>query len=943
MKTNSTLNNALVSIFAAASLCFAACSDDAFDSPADSTIKEQASNQNAISGNETEPTTDQMSVTVNFELPTASIGSFDGNSTGAALLKRLPLACATIDSNTQFVLLKGSEMPAAGDNMWKAIYQVYKKGGYVGIETPTQANLKAFNAAMANASVEQTTEELQQQFKLTRSQAIRSARQSDFIDVQNTRIQNIEAMSHRACATEDANATMAEMIIFGHGGYFMQEPLETENTILQYSEYEDGNKTKPESFDVTCERNGFYTGQLADGAATWLNEMNAERQQKSKAGNNSRRAGAQDYIDADLIGERFTFNGRVDYRSPNNSYRVRYNRVVMNIRSCGVHNITTKKDYYYIKQDVTLSMGNQAGWTIYECSDIDAKSGGEKTWLVASNRGEWNHYYGAFLSKYTTSMNLTGKGNIHLEAATPSTDNYTETTSISVGSSFEKSEELGLSWGGELGMEGPKGNVGGSWSRGATEGSSFEMGHGTEKKELSIVKRTCGNTVSWDYKGALPTAYTKTSGNIFKTHYDYCHTKTPDILCNDADLNNEVCWSVTNPSGQYKLDITSYPETASLLKVKGEEKTKYEYTTANGENNVSFTLREPNRASQSWRMNILIDEWENGKNPDARGLIEDDLTKHFSDVYVPQLHIFDKTSLSLDVIRSFIQGSKQVFDKNIRALESIATERGVKQYTIIWTCDDVDVKLQDTYTVTVCPKATEANSSYVGWIYGSNGYLYPSVGYAEGHGQKAIGILAYYNDGSDFGNAATEKASGAGHGLVIALHNASTSNARINRDKAEICTPASGTGYTQYVDKNTGMAAALTDFDGLAKTKHLLAHDVAAAWQATNYGVAAPSNTTGWFIPATGQWLAIFCSPGLGGAKMPDANGAFYQKFNVNPATQINKALREQGGSDLRNKTWTSSAYWATTGIYFNNDDNNPNFTWYNWQTYCFVRPVLAF
>ncbi len=113
------------------------------------------------------------------------------------------------------------------------------------------------------------------------------------------------------------------------------------------------------------------------------------------------------------------------------------------------------------------------------------------------------------------------------------------------------------------------------------------------------------------------------------------------------------------------------------------------------------------------------------------------------------------------------------------------------------------------------------------------------------------------------------------------------------------------------------MAAALNDFDGLAKTKHLLANDATAAWQVTNYSVAAPDNTTGWFIPATGQWLAIFCSPGLGGAKMPDANGAFYQKFNVNPATQINKAMREQGGSDLRDRTWTSSAYWATTGIYF--------------------------
>ncbi len=342
-------------------------------------------------------------------------------------------------------------------------------------------------------------------------------------------------------------------------------------------------------------------------------------------------------------------------------------------------------------------------------------------------------------------------------------------------------------------------------------------------------------------------------------------------------------------------------------------------------------------------MNILIDEWENGKNADAREKIEDDMTKHFSDVYVPKLHIFDKTSQSLDVIRTFIQNSKQVFDKNIRALESIATERGVKQYTIVWTCDNKDVKLQDSYTVTICPKATEANSSYVGWIYGSDGKLYPSVSNAEGHGQKAIGILAYYNDGSDFGDAATEKASGAGHGLVIALTNASNMNARVNRDNSEVFVPASGTAYTQYVDHNTGMAAALKDFDGLAKTKQMLARDITAAWQSELYNVATPSNTTGWFIPSTGQWLAIFCSPGLGGAKMPDESCAFDTKFNVNPATQINKALRENGGKELWVRTWTSSANCAKTGVFFKTDDSNQNFTSSSWGTYCYVRPVFAF
>jgi hypothetical protein len=942
MKTKSFFNRSLVSMLTAGTVCFAACTDDNLDSLTESTaIGENTTDHTIQQQDEVEPTIDLMSVKVKHSLPTAAIGTFDSNSTGAALLNRLSKVSGSINDDTRFVLLKGSEMPATGDTeTWKSIYRVYKQGGFIGVETPTTADLNEFSTAMIEAGIKVNAEELQQQFSLTEAQATESARQSGFIDVMNNRIHNIEAVSGAAI---DADAEVAEMIIFGQGGYFLSEPLETEKTALQYSEDQDGNRTEPEAVNVTCERNEYRSGLEADGAAQWFNEMLGERQDKSVA-NGMTRGGVQDYIDADELGERFTYRGTIDYRHWNNSLRHRTERVVMNIRTCGVHNVNTNKDYYYVKQDVTLSMGNQAGWKVYLCEGFDNnKTDGMHKWWEAYNFGDYDCYYGAMLSRYYTSMNLTGKGDIHLEAATPATDNYTVSTSISVGSSSETTEELGISWGSELGLDGPKASLGGSWSRGTTKGSSFEMGHSTEKKQLSVAKRTSGTKAEWEYKGQLPTCYS--NGSYF------CHTTTPDILKYDADLNNEACWSVANPSGQYKLDIDSYPETAVMLlslKNSGHNNPcwKYEYTGTNSGNNASFTLREPSRARQSWRMNIIIDEWENGRQSGAVGEMEDYLHDHFSDVYTPKLIVFDKTKESLDVISSFIKCTKQVFDKNYSVMEDLARNNGVKQYTILWTCDTEGVTLQDSYTVYQFPKATAANSSYVGWIYGSNGHLYPNVNVAQAHGQTALGILAYMNDGSEFGNAATEKASGAGHGLVIALRDAMSANdtdARISLENTQMFPIASGTGYTQYVNKETGMAAALKDFDGLAKTKHLSQQGSEATQQLANYSPAAPANTTGWFIPATGQWIAIFCTPGLGEANMPEPSGDFFQKFNITPTTKISEKLREQGGERLENKIWTSSAYNGTTGIYFDNNEDVKNFSWWNWKLYAWVRPVFAF
>ena len=51
-----------------------------------------------------DPTTDQMEVNVTADLLTAAISVFDDNSMASALMKRIPVSIADVNSDTKFVL-----------------------------------------------------------------------------------------------------------------------------------------------------------------------------------------------------------------------------------------------------------------------------------------------------------------------------------------------------------------------------------------------------------------------------------------------------------------------------------------------------------------------------------------------------------------------------------------------------------------------------------------------------------------------------------------------------------------------------------------------------------------------------------------------------------------------------------------------------------------------
>ncbi len=180
-------------------------------------------------------------------------------------------------------------------------------------------------------------------------------------------------------------------------------------------------------------------------------------------------------------------------------------------------------------------------------------------------------------------------------------------------------------------------------------------------------------------------------------------------------------------------------------------------------------------------------------------------------------------------------------------------------------------------------------SPQVGDIYYSDGTFSSTLDASK----TPIGIIAYVGN-----DEYTEKGNGGGHGLVLALKNASSSTLRwASSDKQEvdlnmtkITTGAQITTYNNvsgYTNTNTIKAAGIAD-------------DYPAAYAAANYTPAAPAGTTGWFLPSAGQWYKILKN--LGGVT---TNAMFWYIENMgNPET-----VRNTLNSKFSTKSLTTDSY----------------------------------
>ena len=812
-------------------------------------------------------TDDQLSVMVTADLPTAVLRPFDEGTTGAALVKRLSTVTNEFTPDTRMVLVPGSMFDGATDmtdDELDAIVQLGMDGGYLAIERPTAQQVFNFAVLYVAKLLEAQQLQYQEIFGLDEVAAARTASNSQMTQRIQERLSNIKKMAKTRADDTDLNAVQAEMIIFGPTDYFMQQTFEEEATVLASETDSEGNATENTTKTVNLKRTAALTGELANAAAAWLNDV-AKSPQPSASRRAMTRANTSGATDELMErAETFTFNGTLYFSDWQNTTQSRSDRLSIKVRSRSVYNKEDNKDYYYLNENVHLSLGAKDG-----CLQVyypKAKS----SWTRASGDGAYNRWYGAFLSQYKTSMNLKGNGTVSLESSAP-----------------------------------------------AAEAQPVEG--------LQMTKDTDGNRVTWTYDGTLPKVYVTSA---------YCHDIVPAVQVGDADLNHDISWSVANPSGSFTVEVTSAPKLSALMiQSDGTQTPPHKYVDRSDNQTYTHELLEPYRVLQTWRMSIANVEYD--ENIAQHGSVEDlenALKADFPDHYVPEFQLPDNSETSLGSITGVITNSKSVFGQQSKHLDDIAKRFGMKKFEIVWSREGSDqIKSSQAFVYYVCPKAIEATTTHLGWIYGSDGYLYPSADYARGHDAIPLGFVAYLNDGSDFGDRATEKASGAGHGLVLLLKQTSTYALKIN-------------SYTSAIFNSTignSMANAKNDFDGLAKTNHLKERGSKAAASLSPLG-DTPEGCTDWFIPSTGQWLAMLCKPGLGGAEIP-AGGELNTHFNIYGGARISATARANGGSSLMVRIWTSSGFNGNTGIYLVNSTDAPRFSWYNWSQDAWVRPAFAF
>ncbi len=149
--------------------------------------------------------------------------------------------------------------------------------------------------------------------------------------------------------------------------------------------------------------------------------------------------------------------------------------------------------------------------------------------------------------------------------------------------------------------------------------------------------------------------------------------------------------------------------------------------------------------------------------------------------------------------------------------------------------------------------------------------------------EKIVGIVVFVHDYKEnmtaddirIADAITEKASGFGHGLVMALKNVTETNGNQVQKGFKWC--SSSAISQQCTDGYITKPNQTLDspyFSGLENTNSIISkagyeNDSAAA-KAKNYtydGIAvSTSSTTGWFLPSIGQWMYTISIDGFGNA-----------------------------------------------------------------------------
>ena len=241
-------------------------------------------------------------------------------------------------------------------------------------------------------------------------------------------------------------------------------------------------------------------------------------------------------------------------------------------------------------------------------------------------------------------------------------------------------------------------------------------------------------------------------------------------------------------------------------------------------------------------------------------------------------------------------------------------------------------------------RAENATKNDLGKCYADDGILYESRKQAQEYGHTPLGIVVYVNYGTEWGKEVTESDHNGGHGLVMAYKEKSKSSYSLWETPNE---PYSEDNYysgylgSYFID-------ARNDINGYDKTQALEFAGVEAAGRALNDWPEAPSESSGWFIPTTGQWLAAL-NYGLGNSAAPYDYDLWTGSLPGSPVKTINNYTNRDNATTLGGHYWTSSAQGASAskGVFiYTNSSYTATFksaSSLSSDNNVYLRPFLAF
>ncbi len=621
-----------------------------------------------------DPNVDQLQTKVTANVPTAVLSTFDDNSMGAALVRRLPNTTNSIQGDTKMVLIKGEDILSRPLTEWIEAARIYLKGGYIAVEKPHNAHLVEVAKQLSNRLEQATHDVLTESGHITITPPEQVSSNSINIDAERmgARIVNIATIAgSRANASSEA---VAEMVVFSPMGFYQCDPYQDE--VVQSSRSDkDGEEVEEDKID-----NSDYTklnsGLLADGVAEWLNYQ-GNRTAVSKSRLLSKADGQGSINEMMSASEEHYYNRSLfDYDWNKNTRKKPYGFSEV-IRVWGSHNMKTNKDYYFVQQSALSAVGGeQEGDARFDPNKtLYAGPYKEKEWIktdYSRNGKHYKAYYGSWWQQGEYSLNLVGSGTIRLEDALPTTDNNNTSTSIAVGETHSETNTIG----GSLGFSGWNLTGSANYSHGWTDGTSYTMTSTTNAKEITVEKNTDNNKVKWNYEN---------SQSIYGSYdYDDKHKLASASVTTDVNIDNQACWSVENPEGAYTLEVTS----SSDMKCMWTDKDDHKCSSTNGpssENN-KYELIIPNRAEQTWYMDITFPEIGQPGHEGHKGLLTQRMGEQFPSIYQTEVKIADRTEESENTIKILVNQADNVLHNTDggQTMREYALDLGISQYTITW-------------------------------------------------------------------------------------------------------------------------------------------------------------------------------------------------------------------------------------------------------------------